>query len=562
MSFSICPICKKQCWSFEWSGNEDDLPVCEECFRDETHKNNGLAKKEKQTLETTDETKRTMERTETTKATPVAAPTSLEEKMRRIDEWLASSGLEAKSHQRKGWKWLLERETITTQGAFGGSPGGLIADEMGLGKTILMIGLMLANMMKRTLIVVPPSLLSQWASEIKKTTGHNVLIFHGHHKSSVTIEMLISTPIVLTTYGHIKQTKADVDSNLLHMVPWNRIIFDEAHHLRNQQKNFRGAMRLQRKFVWMLTGTPLQNSIKDLNAYWKMLNLSVDFTRIDDFTFQQIKNEYILRRTKAGVNLQLPAVHTETIKVKWETDEERDFAEEIHASLPFSNVKTTPRAMVSEMTQWMITAMVRSRQVCTKTALMMKVMREIQQEIICDEDTERETDYETDCEELPQSEMPCVLNQSKINAVVGKILERRENGRKKLIFSHYRGEIDELKRMLTEQGMSVEYFDGRVSATQRQRILKLNTTDVLILQIKTACEGLNLQHFKEVYFVTPHWNPAVEDQAVARCHRIGQTDEVNVFRFEMENFGLLTQSIDTYCSQVQEKKRELQQIIE
>ena len=62
--------------------------------------------------------------------------------------------------------------------------------------------------------------------------------------------------------------------------------------------------------------------------------------------------------------------------------------------------------------------------------------------------------------------------------------------------------------------------------------------------------------------MTPHWNPAVEDQAVARCHRIGQTDEVNVFRFEMENFGLLTQTIDAYCTQVQEKKRELHELIE
>ena len=88
-------------------------------------------------------------------------------------------------------------------------------------------------------------------------------------------------------------------------------------------------------------------------------------------------------------------------------------------------------------------------------------MTKLQQEVIIDSDTERETDYETDKEVVSRCDMPCVLNQSKLNAVVGKILERRDNGRKKLIFSHYRGEIDELKRMLTEQGMSVEYFDDR-----------------------------------------------------------------------------------------------------
>ena len=470
--------------------------------------------------------------------------------------------LATKTHQLQGFKWIFERETPTKK-AFGGLPGGIIADEMGLGKTMLMIGLTLARLVPRTLIVVPPALLKQWASEIKKTTGHNALIFHGHHKSSIDASELLDAKIVITTYGHV----ANTHRNPLHLVPWNRIIFDEAHHLRNRKKNFKGSMKLKRESVWMLTGTPIQNQHSDMNAFWKMLKVSVDLQTLynfdaDDDTYKQLKDAYILRRTKASVNLELPPIHTETIHVEWETDEERDFADEIHAALPFSNSNASPRAMVAEMTKWTIAAMVRGRQVCTKTALMMKVMNNLQQDIIIETDTEGETDYDTESEEVSSTELPSLLNQSKINAVVKKILERRDNGRKKLIFSHYRGEIDELKKQLTDNGLNVDYFDGRISQFKRNQIIEADQADVLILQIQTACEGLNLQHFKEVYFVTPHWNPAVEDQAVARCHRIGQTDEVNVFRFVMENFGLLTQTIDTYCTQVQEKKRELQAIIE
>ena len=81
--------------------------------------------------------------------------------------------------------------------------------------------------------------------------------------------------------------------------------------------------------------------------------------------------------------------------------------------------------------------------------------------------------------------------------------------------------------------------------------------EVMLLQIQTACEGLNLQHFQEIYFTSPHWNPAVEDQAIARAHRIGQERTVDVFHFVMKGFGNGTKSIDQYCQQIQDVKRDL-----
>jgi SNF2 family DNA or RNA helicase len=162
---------------------------------------------------------------------------------------------------------------------------------------------------------------------------------------------------------------------------------------------------------------------------------------------------------------------------------------------------------------------------------------------------------------------------SKLDAVVEKVLDRQDNGRSKLLFCHYRGEIDALKTRLAAKGLRVETFDGRTLTAERNRIIT-QKCDVLILQIQTGCEGLNLQHFSEVYFVSPHWNPAVEDQAVARCHRIGQQQPVDVFRFVMSGFLLPLQcgkdgeeedcsiTLDAYAKEVQESKRLLRAILD
>ena len=97
----------------------------------------------------------------------------------------------------------------------------------------------------------------------------------------------------------------------------------------------------------------------------------------------------------------------------------------------------------------------------------------------------------------------------------------------------------------------------------REAILSSEEIDVLILQIQTGCEGLNLQHFNEIYFISPHWNPAVEDQAIARAHRIGQKKETHVYRFNMSSFDdkNTTQSLDNYSTSVQDGKRHIMKML-
>jgi hypothetical protein len=138
-----------------------------------------------------------------------------------------------------------------------------------------------------------------------------------------------------------------------------------------------------------------------------------------------------------------------------------------------------------------------------------------------------------------------IKTTSKLDSVVDAILERKDNENGKLVFCHFKEEMNELAARLRGVGLNVGILGGQIAKVARQKLLK-ERKDVLILQIQTGCEGLNLQeNYSEIYFVSPHWNPYVEDQAIARCHRIGQRKPVFVWRFEMNNFDYCSASGDS-----------------
>jgi SNF2 family DNA or RNA helicase len=487
--------------------------------------------------------------------------------MANLDEfhrYLENAGLDKKPHQLEGVEWCLGNEldghAIDRPGA---DPvvvrGGLIADEMGLGKTMQIIGVMLCNIKRRTLIVLPRALLEQWDNVLRSTLKHRAIIYHGASKKHISLSMLRTAPIVITTYGMIAARQSGL--SLLHMVKWNRVVFDEAHHMRsNKTKVHQGALKLKAKIRWLITGTPIQNSKDDFYSMCAVLRIPTDFyLNTDDL--RPIIRAFILKRTKEEAGLALPPLRCETIKVDWDDDAERRFAADVHSRFDFSclvprilpldaDAVSKPLTLADGVCGKMtLVALLRARQMCVCPPLLENKIREVV----------NLGDIEDD-PALYEAATP----SSKLDAVVEKVLARQDNGRSKLLFCHYRGEIDALKARLVAKGLRVETFDGRTSTGERNRIIT-EKCDVLLLQIQTGCEGLNLQHFSEVYFVSPHWNPAVEDQAVARCHRIGQKLPVDVFRFVMSGFqqGLLdgvvdtSMTIDAYAKEVQESKRVL-----
>jgi SNF2 family DNA or RNA helicase len=467
----------------------------------------------------------------------------------RFNNYLQRAKLDSKPHQHEGVAWCLNNE-INGHNVTGKLVrGGLLADEMGLGKTIQMIGVMICNFKIRTLIVLPRSLLEQWEQVIRKTLGHQPIVYHGSRKRDIELAHLESAPIVLTTYGHISVGKTDKDVGLLHHVKWSRVIFDEAHHLRNKAtRAHKGAAKLDAEIRWLVTGTPIQNRRSDFYSLCDVMGLPNEYYTVTE-NLMELVRAFILKRTKKQVGLQLPELRTQTMDVHWTNEAEKDLAEDIHSMLQFSRInKVKVDNAIAALGLSTLPLLVRARQACVYPALMRTQIEKLIKAGLLDES-----------ENMDEA----LRSSSKIDTVVGTIITRRHNGKSKLVFCHYRGEIDIIKSDLTRQGMSVETFDGRISESDRNDVLT-RKCDVLILQIQTGCEGLNLQHFSEIYFVSPHWNPAIEDQAVARCHRIGQTEEIDVFRFNMCGFDDEdeTRTLDEYSAAVQDVKRGIMTMIE
>ena len=465
---------------------------------------------------------------------PAPAPLELGKYVQRFHDFLTHAGLQHKDYQTQGIQFCLRNEMRRGGGATAMDQtcvfGGIVADEMGLGKTIMMIGLTISNFKKRTLIVLPVALVKQWEQQILKTAGHHALIFYGPEKRKITPEMLAEAPIVITTYGHmIRRPNSQRLHHPLYALKWDRVIFDEAHHVRGRNTQiFKSVETLSANIRWFVTGTPIQNSIHDLYALCALLGLPAAYYANKD-NLREIVQIYVLKRTKKSVGLSLPPLTTKTIVVKWDSQEEMILSRNLHSGIGCLNVPaladqeqeqdptdaTTPPstpAWFPEPSPVKIGRMIQAKQSC------------IYPRLACRKSVPR----------MPPTEDENY--SSKISKVVRTILSRKDNGKRKIVFCHFRGEIDYIRARITTAfpSLVVRYLDGRTSESERRVILAPDAAiNVLILQIQTCCEGLNLQQFSEVYFVSPDWNPAVEDQAIARCHRFGQTEPVSVFRFIM-----------------------------
>jgi len=463
-------------------------------------------------------------------------------------------GLEDKPHQEYGVNWCLERERKRGPKGKGGH-GGLIADEMGLGKTYQMMAVILCNLLQNTLIICPVALIDQWAAVLNQCQTENspqVVVYRGSGRRKITKETLANS-ICLTTYGEISRIDraTELYDSPIHEINWKRIAFDEAHHMRNIKTHIHQAGYILRSPIkWLLTGTPIQNSFKDFHALCQIIGIPYTMYAGNEMDLTTLTKTYILKRTKKGVGIEMPELTEEIVNVPWASQEEAEVAAMIHNRIGMSSHRDRLPQFGPRIVDY-----IRARQMCVFPALLhtqVKVVRKEEEQL---DEEEREG--------LGLMEEG-IRGASKMEAVLELLTQRQgaEFGRK-IVFCEFKKEMDFLETRLLEKGIVAMRIDGSVNNTMRKAIVESEIIDVLILQIKTCSEGLNLQQYNEIYIVTPQWNPCVEAQAICRSYRMGQDKPVKVFRFTMDKEALSsTKNMEGHVLEIQKVKLDLSKQLE
>lgn len=411
-------------------------------------------------------------------------------------------------YQRDGVQWMLGMEGQTS-----GPKGGFLCDEMGLGKTVQLISTMLGNPKQRTLIVVPKSIITQWVEEIKRFAPTlSVRVFDGPGRA-LDYELLTAPgrySVTIAPYTLLSVHGGDEDARTpLHNCRWDRVILDEAHEIRNKRsKIFKNVCRLKTDIKWIVTGTPVFNSMEDFVSLCAFLGLSRNFVQ---GRTREIKDVYILRRTKEDLvklneRLRLPPCTFDNVELEM-FDEEKSLYEFVflEAQGIIQDVFRGPVQSLNSKNMIILECLLRARQ-CMIWPQM----------------------YLDGVAQKNETEATKWTGRSNKMETLFKMISEHPD-EKTLIFCQFRGEMNYIQSQMT---CPVFRIDGSVSKEMRTQQIegfkKAGPGAVFIIQIKSGGQGLNLQEATRVYITAPAWNPATELQAIGRSHRMGQTQAVHV----------------------------------
>jgi len=415
--------------------------------------------------------------------------------------------------------------------------GGILADDMGLGKTIQALSFLHHYKQHygklRALVVCPTTLIFNWENEIKKFAPSLTYRIHHGGERLRDKEALNGFDVLITTYGTLRS-----DIKLLIDIPFDYVVLDESQAIKNpSSKVTKAACLLRAKHRLCMSGTPLQNNTFDIFAQMNFLNPgmlgSIEFFRqefaipIDKFGEPDRKDHlrkllfpFILRRTKEQVARDLPE-KTETILFCEMEDEQRKVYDAYRNDYRDRILGTIESQGIHKSQLTILQGLMKLRQICDSPAIL--------------NETEKYPNHSIKLDELARE----------ISENIGN--------HKALIFSQFLGMLALIREKLQALGISYQYFDGSTTATDREKAIRAfqenDSCRVFLISLKAGGVGLNLTAADYVYIVDPWWNPAVEQQAIDRTHRIGQTK--NIFAYRM----ICKDSIEDKILQLQERKR-------
>lgn len=490
------------------------------------------------------------------------------------------------AHQEEGIRWLLERETVPLR--FGAETlvfGGLMCDDMGMGKTLQIVQLIVRRPVPYTLIVGPLAVLGQWRDCLLPwltPIEYKLYICISRTQcmavgttTKIDIGALPANVVLLASYGQVMIPKSS-DIVPLAGVTWNRIVLDEAHTIKNSRTatfaSISGLATAPTVAKWAVTGTPVQNRLEDIYSLFEFIGLPSKLLRHKNIAAAQwLFSKLALRRTVADLDTEALAtikfpeayVNHEHI-VSYETEEEEEFYRRVTGNI---------------MRQFERLARYPNQQEAARCRL--ELMNQLRFLAV-----------------HPNVYIKAVNNQglnyplwtgtvSKNNEVMRLVSGLRAAGQSFVLFTHFNEELYQFEEGFTALGYKVYKVHGGQTATAREKEIEESRTNscdarpdeiirllekrvptevathiaeyacplqAMLVHIKAGGAGLNLQHFSNIIIPSPDWNPAMEAQAIGRCHRIGQRARVNVYRYYIREVQGAMEQIEQYMKTRQEEK--------
>ncbi len=417
-----------------------------------------------------------------------------------------------RDYQQVGVDWLI---SLNDNGL-----GGILADDMGLGKTFQTLAFLLYLIRKNTekkpvLVVMPSTLIFNWEYELKRFSKEfRILVHAGPGRSKAMGHMMDYFNIVLVSYQTLVR-----DLPIFEKLSFCTMIADEAHYLKNPSAvTYKAIEKINTDSLYLLTGTPMQNSPADLWSLSELCNPGLLSKKIKPGSVQKIENQHVfqqnlslmqklvrpflLRRTKENVLSELPEKTITVVHCGMEEEQEKEYLTE-NQMIASKLQDTTPINIRSRSVQ-ILKALTRLRLLANHPALV---------------------GY--------RPETP----SGKFAVVTEKLVEVLEEGHKVLVFSSFVKHLQLFSDYLDEQKIAYSFLSGQTKDRKKEveQFCREEHRNVFLISLKAGGTGLNLTEASYVFLLDPWWNPSVENQAMDRVYRIGQKNPVTIYKFITSN---------------------------